>query len=149
MDVVRTIAGEVPWTVSDGELPTTVKRREVIKVPSAQRMDPVSTAVEIAVAQPEGKKKKKPLEPWSLYWTDRVTPPNVYAALKASQKVNHIPGMPFLFTDAALFTQSLKKMRKAFYLDYNIFPKTWLWPLESDKVKAQYERRNNVFIVKE
>ena len=40
-------------------------------------------------------------------------------------------------------------MRKAFYLDYNIFPKTWLWPLESAKVKAQYERKNNVFIVKE
>ena len=95
------------------------------------------------------KKKKKPLDLWNLHWTDKAAPAAVYSTIKATQKVNHIPGMAYLFTDAALFTKSLKKMRKAFYLDYNIFPKTWLWPLESEKVKAQYERRNNVFIVKE
>ena len=68
---------------------------------------------------------------WDIFWSDRETSSRV--TLNTFQKVNKFEGMSALGNKINLFRE-LMKMLLNFEKSYYIFPLSWVYPLEDEKI---------------
>lgn len=85
-----------------------------------------------------------------LYWIDVANIQERFAKVQSWQRVNHFPGMPHIARKTRM-AQNLDKMRRAFPLEYNFYPRTWVLPNDFADFRTQFDangRSKTVFIIK-
>ncbi|XP_061664806.1 tubulin polyglutamylase ttll6-like [Syngnathoides biaculeatus] len=80
-------------------------------------------------AEKLGIKETKAGEDWTLFWSDARPCEDKFKEMKPYQKINHLPSMTEICHKNSLAT-NWKHMLKFFPKDYNIFPRTWTFPIE-------------------
>lgn len=68
-------------------------------------------------------------ELWNVCWTDSLVGVDFCRDMRRFQKINHFPGM-FEICRKDLLARNLSRMQKLFPTEYQIFPKTWVFPAE-------------------
>lgn len=68
-------------------------------------------------------------EHWNVCWTDSLVGVDFCRDMRRFQKINHFPGM-FEICRKDLLARNLNRMMKMFPTEYQIFPKTWVFPAE-------------------
>lgn len=81
------------------------------------------------VARALGYRIVKETQLWNIFWADSVPGVEVYKDMKRFQKINHFPGMQEICRKD-LLARNLNRMSKLFEDDYDIYPKTFVFPAE-------------------
>lgn len=68
-------------------------------------------------------------ELWNVCWTDSLVGVDFCRDMRRFQKINHFPGM-FEICRKDLLARNLNRMLKLFPTEFQIFPKTWVFPAE-------------------
>ncbi|XP_053690875.1 tubulin polyglutamylase TTLL13-like [Sabethes cyaneus] len=87
-------------------------------------------------------------EHWNVCWTDSLVGVDFCRDMRRFQKINHFPGM-FEICRKDLLARNLNRMLKLFPIEYQIFPKTWVFPADLGEAIA-YSRthRSKTYILK-
>ncbi|XP_055546246.1 tubulin polyglutamylase TTLL13-like isoform X2 [Wyeomyia smithii] len=87
-------------------------------------------------------------EHWNVCWTDSLVGVDFCRDMRRFQKINHFPGM-FEICRKDLLARNLNRMLKLFPTEYQIFPKTWVFPADLGEAIA-YSRthRSKTYILK-
>ncbi|XP_055639661.1 tubulin polyglutamylase TTLL13-like isoform X2 [Toxorhynchites rutilus septentrionalis] len=87
-------------------------------------------------------------EHWNVCWTDSLVGVDFCRDMRRFQKINHFPGM-FEICRKDLLARNLSRMMKMFPTEYQIFPKTWVFPADLGEAIA-YSRthRSKTYILK-
>nr|XP_029721184.1 tubulin polyglutamylase TTLL13-like [Aedes albopictus] len=87
-------------------------------------------------------------ELWNVCWTDSLVGVDFCRDMRRFQKINHFPGM-FEICRKDLLARNLNRMQKQFPTEYQIFPKTWVFPADLGEAIA-YSRthRSKTYILK-
>ncbi|XP_021708288.1 tubulin polyglutamylase TTLL13 isoform X2 [Aedes aegypti] len=87
-------------------------------------------------------------ELWNVCWTDSLVGVDFCRDMRRFQKINHFPGM-FEICRKDLLARNLSRMQKLFPTEYQIFPKTWVFPADLGEAIA-YSRthRSKTYILK-
>ncbi|XP_058453436.1 tubulin polyglutamylase TTLL13-like isoform X1 [Malaya genurostris] len=87
-------------------------------------------------------------EHWNVCWTDSLVGVDFCRDMRRFQKINHFPGM-FEICRKDLLARNLNRMLKMFPTEYQIFPKTWVFPADLGEAIA-YSRthRSKTYILK-
>ncbi|XP_062558970.1 tubulin polyglutamylase TTLL13-like isoform X2 [Armigeres subalbatus] len=87
-------------------------------------------------------------ELWNVCWTDSLVGVDFCRDMRRFQKINHFPGM-FEICRKDLLARNLNRMQKLFPTEYQIFPKTWVFPADLGEAIA-YSRthRSKTYILK-
>lgn len=81
------------------------------------------------VARSLGYRIVKETQLWNILWADSIPGVEVYKDMKRFQKINHFPGMQEICRKD-LLARNLNRMSKMFGEDYDIYPKTFVFPAE-------------------
>ncbi|XP_055848310.1 tubulin polyglutamylase TTLL13 isoform X2 [Episyrphus balteatus] len=100
------------------------------------------------VSKSMGFKIVKDMKLWNILWTDSMPGVEVYKNMKRFQQINHFPGM-IEICRKDLLSRNLNRMLKLYPYDYDIFPKTWIFPADLGAAIAYSKtRKQKTFILK-
>lgn len=68
-------------------------------------------------------------EPWDIFWSDQFPPASFCRKMRRFQRINHFPGM-YGICRKDLLARNLTNMQKYHTVEYDFFPKTWIFPYD-------------------
>ncbi|XP_077355801.1 tubulin polyglutamylase ttll6-like [Festucalex cinctus] len=98
-------------------------------------------------AEKLGIKEAKAGEDWTLFWSDGRPCEDKFKEMKPYQKINHLPSMTEICHKNSL-ANNWKHMIKFFPQDYNIFPRTWTFPIEYGLFQSYARDKDKCYICK-